>query len=60
MYSAVQPGGSLFGLRASNPVDVSVAYAGNAADFGTGKDPMTGKRIGALSGRPQRDHCHRD
>ena len=28
LYTAVQPGGSLFGLQASNPVDVSVAYAG--------------------------------
>src|SRR5580704_13124765 len=26
LYSAVQPGGSLFGLQASNPVDTSVAY----------------------------------
>src|ERR1700687_5546248 len=28
LYSAVQPGGSLFGLQDSNPVNQSVAYAG--------------------------------
>jgi uncharacterized protein GlcG (DUF336 family) len=49
LYSAVQPGGSLFGLQASNPIDVSVAYGGNAADFGTARDPMTGKRIGGVN-----------
>src|SRR5262245_24512251 len=29
LYSAVQPGGSLFGLQESNPVNVDVAYGGN-------------------------------
>src|ERR1700685_3786065 len=28
LYSAVQPGGSLFGLQESNPVDTGVAYQG--------------------------------
>ena len=27
LYTAIQPGGSLFGLQASNPVDTDVAYA---------------------------------
>lgn len=49
LYSAVQPGGSLFGLQASNPVDASVAYAGQAEDFGTPRDPMTGERIGGVN-----------
>ncbi len=49
LYSAVQPGGSLFGLQESNPVDTDVAYDGNAADFGTAKDPMTGERIGGVN-----------
>src|SRR5215470_12868891 len=34
LYSAVQPGGSLFGLQLSNPVDTGVAYGGAAANFG--------------------------
>ena len=49
LYSAVQPGGSLFGLQESNPVDVSVAYGGKPADYGTANDPMTGKRIGGVN-----------
>ena len=49
LYAAVQPGGSLFGLQESNPVDPTVAYAGNAADFGTRMDPMIGKRIGGIN-----------
>src|SRR6187551_1862551 len=34
LYSAVQPGGTLFGLQHSNPVDPSVVYAGNPALYG--------------------------
>ncbi len=49
LYSAVQPGGSLFGLQASNPVDVSVAYRGDPYDYGTAKDPMLGGRIGGVN-----------
>jgi uncharacterized protein GlcG (DUF336 family) len=49
LYSAVQPGGSLFGLQESNPVDTKVAYEGDSEDFGTKKDPMTGKRIGGIN-----------
>jgi uncharacterized protein GlcG (DUF336 family) len=49
LYSATQPGGPLYGLQASNPVDVEVAYAGHATRFGTGDDPMLGKRIGGVN-----------
>lgn len=49
LYSAVQPGGSLYGLQASNPVDTFVAYHGNAADFGQVDDPMVGFRIGGVN-----------
>ena len=31
LYTAVQPGGSLFGLQDSNPVNTDVAYGGNDA-----------------------------
>src|SRR5215510_11913745 len=34
LYSAVQPGGSLYGLQHSNPVNTHVAYRGPASDFG--------------------------
>jgi uncharacterized protein GlcG (DUF336 family) len=49
LYAAVQPGGSLFGLQESNPVDPDVAYAGPASAFGTSTDPMIGKRIGGVN-----------
>jgi uncharacterized protein GlcG (DUF336 family) len=49
LYSVVQPGGSLFGLQESNPVDTAVAYGGKPEDFGTPSDPMTGKRIGGVN-----------
>ena len=49
LYSAVQPGGSLFGLQHSNPVDTGVAYGGNSAHNGTANDFMTGKKIGGVN-----------
>lgn len=49
LYSAVQPGGSLFGLQESNPVDVTIAYNGPAGAFGTPLDPLVGKRIGGIN-----------
>jgi len=49
LYSAVQPGGSLFGLQESNPIDATAAYDGAAATFGTRFDPIVGKRIGGLN-----------
>src|SRR5512133_894797 len=49
LYSAVNPGGSLFGLQHSNPVDTSVAYAGPSERFGTRVDPMVGRRVGGVN-----------
>jgi uncharacterized protein GlcG (DUF336 family) len=49
LYTAVQPGGTLFGLQASNPVDTDVAYAGNPANYGRANDPMVGGRIGGVN-----------
>jgi uncharacterized protein GlcG (DUF336 family) len=49
LYAPVQPGGSLFGLQESNPVDPRVAYGGNASGFGTSHDFMIGKRIGGIN-----------
>src|SRR3954465_10845210 len=49
LYSAVQPGGSLFGLQASNPVDASIAYGGSPSNYGQPNDPMTGGRIGGVN-----------
>jgi uncharacterized protein GlcG (DUF336 family) len=49
LYSAVQPGGSLFGLQASNPVNTKVAYRGDPSDYGQVNDPMVGGRIGGVN-----------
>ena len=49
LYSAVQPGGSLFGLQESNPVRTDVAYGGNAGNYGRHNDPMVGQRIGGVN-----------
>lgn len=49
LYAPTQPGGSLFGLQESNPVDPQVAYDGNPKFYGTANDPLTGKRMGGIN-----------
>jgi len=49
LFSAVQPGGSLFGLQESNPVDTSVAYVGSSATWGTENDDLVGEKIGGVN-----------
>ncbi len=49
LFTAVQSGGSLFGLQFSNPVDPSVAYAGPSSLYGTANDPMIGRKPGGVN-----------
>ncbi len=49
LFTAVQPGGSLFGLQESNPVATDVAYSGNPKNYGQPNDPMIGGRIGGVN-----------
>ena len=49
LYTATQPGGSLFGLQESNPVATEVAYSGNPHRYGQRNDPMVGGRIGGVN-----------
>jgi uncharacterized protein GlcG (DUF336 family) len=49
LFSAVQPGGSLFGLQESNPVSPEIAYQGPSEKIGTEKDPMVGHKIGGIN-----------
>jgi uncharacterized protein GlcG (DUF336 family) len=49
LYSAVQPGGTLFGLQESNPVDTRAAYRGNPARYGQANDPLRGLRVGGVN-----------
>jgi len=49
LYSATQPGGTLFGLQESNPVSTKVAYGGDPDNNGQWNDPMIGGRIGGIN-----------
>ena len=49
LFTAVQPGGSLFGLQHSNPVHTENAYAGPSANYGTVNDPLVSKKIGGVN-----------
>jgi len=49
LFSAVQPGGSLFGLQESNPVNVAAAYAGPSDQYGKPTDPLVGQKIGGVN-----------
>jgi uncharacterized protein GlcG (DUF336 family) len=49
LFSAVSPGGSLYGLQHSNPVNTQVAYRGIAINYGTSNDPMEGGKIGGIN-----------
>jgi uncharacterized protein GlcG (DUF336 family) len=49
LYSATQPGGSLFGLQEANPINEDVAYGGDIANYGTASDYMIGRRIGGTN-----------
>jgi uncharacterized protein GlcG (DUF336 family) len=49
LYTAVQPGGSLFGLQESNPVNPAVAYAGDPNQYGTASDALIGQKPGGVN-----------
>jgi uncharacterized protein GlcG (DUF336 family) len=49
LYAATQPGGRLFGLQLSNPVDPQAAYAGPSHNFGQAYDPIAGRTIGGIN-----------
>ncbi len=49
LFSAVQPGNSLYGLQHSNPVDTAVAYGGASANNGQPNDHMAGRKIGGVN-----------
>lgn len=55
LWAATQPGGSLWGLQHSNPVDTGVAYGssshsgGGANKYGQKNDPMKGEFIGGVN-----------
>jgi hypothetical protein len=56
LFTAVQPGGSLYGLQHSNPVNPVTAYGSEnpfseapGGAFGSPNDPMVGTRVGGVN-----------
>jgi uncharacterized protein GlcG (DUF336 family) len=49
LYTPTQPGGPLYGLQHSNPVDTAVAYKGTTSNYGKTNDPMVGNKIGGVN-----------
>ncbi len=49
LYSGVQPGGFLYGIQESNPINLNVAYDGPTNAYGSSGDPLVGKLIGGLN-----------
>lgn len=49
LYEPTQPGGPMYGLERTHPLDASTAYAGPTSGYGTSTDPLVGKRVGGIS-----------
>lgn len=49
LWAATQPGGSLFGLQHSNPVDSTPSYVGDISDYGTNSDQLVGSHVGGVN-----------
>jgi len=49
LWAATQPGGSLYGLQESNPVDPRVSYRGDSSTYGSAQDPMNGLKVGGVN-----------
>jgi len=49
LYTAVQPGGSLYGLQHSNPVEAEAAYKGPSKNYGQPNDPLVGQKVGGVN-----------
>jgi uncharacterized protein GlcG (DUF336 family) len=49
LFAAVQPGGSLYGLQESNPVNAEAAYQGSPSNYGKTDDPLVGNRVGGIN-----------
>lgn len=49
LYSGAQPGGTLFGIGDSNPVDPGAAYAGDPSRAGQRDDPLVNSKVGGVN-----------
>jgi uncharacterized protein GlcG (DUF336 family) len=48
LYAGAQPGGYLYGLSATHPVNPAVLYAGKPESYGTASDPFDGHVLGGV------------
>ena len=48
LYSGAQPGGYLWGIENTNPVDTQSMFAGDVKAYGTAKDPILGKKASGV------------
>jgi hypothetical protein len=48
LYAGAQPGGSLFGVVDTNPVNTDLLNSGDPATFGTPSDPLLGHMLGGV------------
>ena len=53
LYAGSQPGGFLYGLLQTNPVDTATMYGGDSRLYGTANDPMVGKKASGVVVKPQ-------
>ncbi|HEY4126364.1 MAG TPA: heme-binding protein [Rhizomicrobium sp.] len=48
LYTGSQPGGFLYGLLQTNPVDTATMYGGDSNSYGMANDPMVGKKASGV------------
>lgn len=48
LYSGAQPGGFLYGILETNPMDTASMYGGESANYGSERDPMVGKKASGV------------
>jgi uncharacterized protein GlcG (DUF336 family) len=48
LYFGAQPGGFLYGILETNPMDPAAMYAGDSATYGSADDPMVGKKASGV------------
>ena len=48
LYSGAQPGGFLYGILETNPVDTASMYGGETSAYGLVDDPMVGKKASGV------------
>ena len=48
LYSGAQPGGYLYGIAHTNPVDTQTMFAGDVTTYGMANDPMVGQKASGV------------